>query len=360
MLPPLTRETLSKIAAAEFQPTAKQGKAWGGKAAFRRAAKARKRLQAIRKANPELTAQQAFKQLRAGSDRSLFRNWTKEDMNLFIDRYVTNDPHQAHYYNHGKLFSNKKGQLFNRRSALDEDMLIDKPFGQTAATVRSGLASLGSGIVGGATFVPELAWSGVKTLAGGLTGKGWHWRSTDWNPLDNLNVDSSIADYKTAGKAIQRGVNTAADVAGMAAATALSGGVGSGSAIGKGTKGAFNAAKKGMRYAKKTGGSVPGAFFKHYGHAVTHNAKQLVNNTHSMLKNPIGAIKSAGTDLRKNFKKSPWSTAGGVAMSTAFGPGAVAYGMLSGPAQPMNDYFAGSNTPRLEGAVNAEGTPVGY
>lgn len=350
-----------KLAATEFQPTAKQGKAWGGSAAFKRAKGARNMLYNIRKQNPELTAQQAFRQMRAGADKSLFKGWTKEDMNLFIDRYVTNDPHQKNYYNQGKLFSNKKGQLFNKRSALEEDRLIDKPMGQTLATARSSLASLGSGLVGGLTFMPELAWSGAKTLAGGLSGKGWKWRSTDWNPLDNLNVDSNIADYKTAGKTIQRGFNAAGETAGYIAPVLISGGMSSGSLLGAGTKSARHAGKLASRFAAKSGKGFMGqqaAKFTAYKNVAMRNAKTVGRNMHNLVTNPVGSAKSYGTTLANNFKKAPLKTVGGTAMNIAFGPGAVAGAMIGGPSQPMNDYYAGGNRPNFQGAVNAAGEQV--
>lgn len=351
-----------KLAATEFQPTAKQGKAWGGKAAFKRAKQARKMLYAIRKNNPELTAQQAFKQLRAGADRSMFNGWTKEDMNLFIDRYVTNDPHQKNYYSQGKLFSNKKGQLFNKRSALEEDRLIDQRFGQLRATARSGLASLGSGVVGGVTLMPELAWSGVKTLAGGLSGKGWHWRSTDWNPLDNLNVDSSVADYKTVGKALQRGVNSAGEVLGYAAYPMVSGGLaGTGSMLARGTKSAGKAGKMAARFSAKAGnGFAQRAAAKVAAHSkvMLNNAKTVGRNMHGVVTNPWGSVKALGTDMAKQYKKAPLRTIGGTALNMAFGPGTVAYNVFSNPEKPVNDYFMGGNTPNLRGAVNAEGNVV--
>lgn len=350
-----------KFAATEFQPTAKQGKAWGGAAAFKRAKGAREMLHRIRKMNPELTAQQAFKQMRAGADKSMFNGWTKEDMNLFIDRYVTNDPNQNNYYNHGKLFSDKKGHLFNQRSALDEDRLIDRPFGQAAATIRSGAASLASGAVSGFTFIPELAWSGAKTLAGGLSGKGWKWRSTDWNPFDKLNVESGVADYKTAGKTLQRGVNAAGEAAGFLVSPALSGQLArAGSVMGRGTHGVMRSGKLAGRFAKKTGKDVLQARVAGASRALQHNAKQIWANGKQMLTNPVAAMKDTGKAMAKNFKRSPWGTTFETATNMAFGPGAVAYSMISGPDKPMNDYYSWGRTPDFSGAVNASGEQVYY
>jgi hypothetical protein len=351
-----------KSAATEFQPTAKQGKAWGGSRAFKRARKARNMLHLIRKQNPELTAQQAFKQLRAGADKSLFDGWTKEDMNLFIDRYITNDPHQNNYYNHGTLFSKNKGQIFNKRSALDEDRLIDKPLGQLRSTVRSGLTSLGSGVVGGFTFMPELAWSGVKTLAGGLSGKGWQWQSTDWNPLDNLNVDSSIADYKTTGKALQRGVNSLSTNLGYMAQPYMFGGIGSSaSVLGRGTRSVNRSKNLAYRLARKQGkGSIPAvqSAMGAAGRTMYNNVKTVGKNMHKLVANPLGSVKETGATIRRNFKKSPWGTTFDVGANTVLGPGMSLFEMVGGPAQPLNDYYSGGAVPRLSGALNANGEPV--
>jgi hypothetical protein len=195
----------------------------------------------------------------------------------------------------------------------------------------------------------ELAWSGVKTLAGGVAGKGWHWRSTDWNPMDKLNVDGSIPDYKTAGKAIQRGVNTTSELAGYVLPALATGGASGGSLIGAGTKSAMTAAKTAATAAKGAGKgllSQGSAFAKGYASTVAGNSKLIASNLHNMATKPVATAKTYGTQLAKNYKASPIKTVAGTAFGVAMGPGYVAYDTLRSPTQPMNNYF--HNGPRVD------------